>query len=88
MNNVTEKVYQMMYYLNNESCAGVYDEDEIAMLLTHVDVANSFKFIGSDTDVWKDEEFRHRVCDKSLLLIKQRGKNEKDRIVKEIEDIF
>ena len=66
------KKYQMMYYLSDESCAGTYTEDELAQLLSHVDVANSFTFIGIDTDVWKDKEFRERVCDKALAIIRER----------------
>jgi|TARA_R110000824_G_scaffold6766_5_gene31225 hypothetical protein len=83
MDNVTEKVYQMVYYLQDESCAGVYTEDELAMLMTHTDVMNSFKFIGNDADVWLDETFRHRVCDKALYMLKTR--EEQDTQVEEIQ---
>tara|TARA_R110000765_G_scaffold93140_1_gene175580 strand:+ start:18353 stop:18610 length:258 start_codon:yes stop_codon:yes gene_type:complete len=83
MDNVTEKVYQMVYYLQDESCAGVYTEDELAMLMTHTDVMNSFRFIGNDADVWLDETFRHRVCDKALYMLKTR--EEQDTQVEEIQ---
>ena len=83
MDNVTEKVYQMVYYLQDESCAGVYTEDELAMLMTHTDVMNSFRFIGNDADVWLDETFRHRVCDKELYMLKTR--EEQDTQVEEIQ---
>lgn len=83
MDNVTEKVYQMVYYLQDESCAGVYTEDELAMLMTHTDVMNSFKFIGNDADVWLDETFRHRVCDKALYMLKTR--EEQDTQVEDIQ---
>jgi len=86
MDNVVEKSYQFMFHLNGESCAGLYTEDEIAMLMTHTDVSNSFCFIGSDTDVWQDEEFRHRVCDKALVLIKQKDKDEYAKLAKQVEE--
>ena len=86
MDNGVEKSYQKMYYLNDEACAGIYTEDELAMLMTHSDVANSFRFIGNDADVWQDDEFRHRVCDKALVLIKQREKDDKIRVSKQIEE--
>ena len=34
MDNVVEKSYQMVYYLQDESCAGIYTEDELAVLMT------------------------------------------------------
>jgi hypothetical protein len=73
----------MVYYLQDESCAGVYTEDELAMLMTHTDVMNSFKFIGNDADVWLDETFRHRVCDKALYMLKTR--EEQDTQVEDIQ---
>jgi len=85
MDNVTEKVYQMVYYLQDESCAGVYTEDELVMLMTHTDVLNSFRFIGNDADVWQDETFRNRVCDKVLYMLKAREEQDARVMQEEIE---
>ena len=61
-----EKLYQIMYYnAYDETCANKLSLDELAFLMaTDSIMADTFCFIGSDSNVLQDDEF----CD---ILIKK-----------------
>lgn len=69
----SEKTYQLLFYnRSEESCAASVTEDELALLMVEPTVTETMRFIGPSADVWEDEEFRNRVCDKALEFVRQR----------------
>ncbi len=67
---MTLKTYQVLYFLNDETCSGCLTEDEISQLITNPQVMQSLTFIGTDANAFEDDVFRMRVCDKALDIIK------------------
>lgn len=68
-----EKKYQLMWFNDQgESCANVITEEQIARLIAFDATARtSFHFISIDADMWKNKQFRERVCDRAMELVRQ-----------------
>lgn len=68
-----ERVYQMMFsWPDGSNCAGIYTEDELVSIMAVPTVLNTFCFIGQDADIWNNEEFRNRICDRIEKLMDER----------------
>lgn len=66
---MTAKTYQVLYFLEQESCSGCLTEDEISQLITNPQAMQSLTFIGTDAKAFDDDVFRKRVCDKALDIL-------------------
>ena len=72
-----ERVWSMMFYSSNdESCAVVGTDDEIAILLTDDTISNTFVMIGESASQWEDDKQREELCDNALARIKERDNKE------------
>jgi hypothetical protein len=66
----------MFYSSNDESCAVVGTDDEIAILLTDDTISNTFTMIGESAGQWEDDKQREELCNNALARIKEREDNE------------
>ena len=68
-----ERVWSMMFYTSDDqSCAVVGTDDEIAILLTDDTISNTFTMIGESASQWEDEKQRNELLDNALARIKMR----------------
>ena len=68
-----ERVWQMMFYSSeNESCAVVGTDDEIAWLLSDDTISGTFVMIGDSAGQWADEKQRNELLTKALAVIDRR----------------
>ena len=72
-----ERVWSMMFYTSDDqSCAVVGTDDEIAILLTDDTISNTFVMIGESASQWEDDKQRSELIDNALARIKERDSNE------------
>ena len=67
-----ERTWSMMFYSEDESCAIVGTDDEIAILLTDDTISSTFVMIGESASQWEDEKQRNELLDNALARIKMR----------------
>ena len=71
-----ERVWSMMFYTSDDqSCAVVGTDDEVAILLTDDIISNTFVMICESASQWADDKQRKELCDNVLARIKEREKN-------------
>lgn len=62
-----------MFLLGEESCSGSLTDEELSMLLTDNQVANTFSPIGDTAEKWqKDKKFRSKIIDRAQELLKEK----------------
>ena len=68
-----ERVWEMMFYTSeDESCAVVGTDDEIAWLLSDDTISGTFTRIGESASQWEDNEQRNELLDKALAVIERK----------------
>ena len=68
-----ERVWSMMFYTSDDqSCAVVGTDDEIAWLLSDDTISGTFTMIGESVDQWQDDTQRNELLDKALAVIDRR----------------
>jgi len=67
-----ERVWSMMFYTSDDqSCAVVGTDDEIAWLLSDDTISGTFTMIGESVDQWQDDTQRNELLEKALAVIER-----------------
>jgi hypothetical protein len=72
-----ERVWSMMFYTSDDqSCAVVGTDDEIAWLLSDDTISGTFTMIGDSVDQWEDEKQCDELIEKALAIIDSRRRED------------
>jgi len=68
-----ERVWSMMFYTSDDqSCAVVGTDDEIAWLLSDDTISGTFVMIGESAKQWEDDKQRDELLEKALAVIERK----------------